>query len=117
MSTATCWRRSARATRSARARSSPTTSPPSRRKSVRFCETAPKAAPASGARRRQHDRLQLGEGLHDVVAADTADARAGAGATAEGQVSLPVVGRLVDVDPARVDLVGEAQALRDVGRE
>ena len=55
------------------------------------------------------------EGLHHRVAADPADPAVGAGPAAEGQVRLPVVGGLVDVDPAGPDPVGELQAARQVG--
>ncbi len=67
--------------------------------------------------RREHDRLQLGERVHDVRAADPADAAVGPGAAAEREVCLPVVGRLVDVDPAGADAVGELEAGCEVGGE
>src|SRR5580704_1268660 len=59
----------------------------------------------------QHHGLQLGERLHHVRAADPADAAVGAGAAAEREVRLPVVARLVDVDPPRVDPVGELESV------
>ena len=65
----------------------------------------------------EHDRLQLGEGLERRRASDAADAARAAGAAAERQVRLPVVRRLVDVDPAGSHLVGVAQALRQVAGE
>ena len=66
---------------------------------------------------REHDGLQLGERLHRRRAADAADAARAAGAAAEGQVRLPVVGRLVDVDPAGAHGVRVAQPLGEVAGE
>src|SRR6185312_12397908 len=74
-------------------------------------------APRGRAASADHDRLQLGELLDRVTAADAADAAVGARAAAEGEVVLPVVGGLVDVDEAGPDLVGEAQAVHHVARE
>ena len=50
-------------------------------------------------------------------AADAAHAAVGAGAPAEREVALPVVGGLVDVDPARAHALGELQPAGEVGGE
>src|SRR3954468_13342281 len=57
------------------------------------------------------DRLQLAERLHRRRAADAADTTCRARSAAEGKVRLPVVRRLVDVDPAGLRCIREAQPL------
>src|SRR5437763_2420226 len=61
-------------------------------------------------------RLEVGHLLQREAAADPPDAAALAGPAAEGQVRLPVVRGLVDVDPSRLELVGHAQRARKVAR-
>src|SRR2546427_11721677 len=61
-----------------------------------------------------HDRLEVGHLFEREAAPDTSDAALLACAPAERKVCLPVVGGLVDVDPARVELVREAQGAREV---
>ena len=63
------------------------------------------------------DRLELGEHLERMAAADAAGAAVGSCAAAEGEMVLPVVGRLVDVHEPAVHLVGEAEAVVEVAGE
>src|SRR6202140_729912 len=60
------------------------------------------------------DRLQVGHLLQREASADATDAALLAGAAAERQVSLPVVGRLVDVDPTGLETIREAEGAREV---
>ena len=64
----------------------------------------------------QDDGLRLRERLEHGASADPSDAGARARSAAERQVALPVVGRLVDVHPACVDRLCEAQAAGEVAR-
>src|SRR5450759_1318813 len=57
-----------------------------------------------------HDRLQVGHLLEREASADSSDTTVLAGAAAEWQVGLPVVGRLVDVHPAHLEAVGKTQS-------
>src|ERR1035437_9316019 len=57
-----------------------------------------------------HDRLQVGHLLEREASADSSDTTVLAGAAAEWQVGLPVVGRLVDVQPTPPEGVGKAQS-------
>src|SRR6266852_641871 len=75
---------------------------------------APCARPASRVLYLDHDRLEVGHLLERESAADAPDAALLAGATAERQVRLPVVGRLVDVHPSGFESVREAQRPREV---
>ena len=72
--------------------------------------TGSASRPSARRVRGDHDRLQLGERLHHVGAADAADAAVAACAASEREVGLPVVAGLVDVDPAGPDAVGELEA-------
>src|SRR4051794_12395716 len=63
------------------------------------------------------DRLQLAERLHRRGAADAADAARRARAAAEREVRLPIVRRLVDVHPACLRGIREAQPFLQVTRE
>ena len=88
------------------------------RRVTRWRSTAPPLeASAPRAATADHDRLQLGEALHRVPAADPAGAAVSARAPAERQVVLPVVRGLVDVHEAGAHAVGEAQAVHHVAGE
>src|SRR5258708_22761352 len=63
-----------------------------------------------------HDRFEVGHLFERKSAADAPDAALLAGAASEGQVRLPVVGRLVDVDPASLEPISEAQGAGQVLR-
>src|SRR3954464_10831910 len=63
------------------------------------------------------DRLQLAERLHRRGAADAADPARRARSAAERKVRLPVVRRLVDVHPAGLRCIREAQPLLQVARK
>src|SRR5688572_10861391 len=69
------------------------------------------------ARASEGDRLQLGQRLHRIAPADAPDAAGRPGPAAPGEVDLPVVRRLVDVDQAHAHGVGVAQARGHVAGE
>src|SRR5436189_2081243 len=61
-----------------------------------------------------NDRFELGEAIHREAAADAADAAARTGPATERQVRFPIIGAVVDVDPARPNRLGEPQAAPQV---
>src|SRR5579875_2383222 len=73
--------------------------------------------PRDGSSRSDNDRLQVGQRLKWVAAADPPDAAEAAGASAEGQMVLPVIGCLVDVHETGARLVCVAQRPTQVGGE
>src|SRR5436305_7811953 len=71
-------------------------------------------SPSSLRRDLDHDGLEIGHLLEREPAADAPDAALLAGSTAEGQVRLPVVRGLVDVDPACLERIRETKRARQV---
>src|SRR5690348_103424 len=60
--------------------------------------------------------LQVGHLLERAMAAYSPDAAALAGPAAEWDVRLPIVGGLIDVDPADLEALGHAQRARKIAR-
>src|SRR5438552_10350068 len=76
----------------------------------------PARARVSLGRDLDHDRLEVRHLLQGEAPADAPDSALLARAAAERKVGLPVVGRLVDVDPACLECIGEAERSREVFR-
>src|SRR5690242_9396834 len=62
------------------------------------------------------DRLEVGHLLDGAVAANPADATFLAGAAAKRNMGFPIIGRFVDVHPACLQPLGEAEGAIDVPR-
>src|SRR6266576_1943841 len=63
-----------------------------------------------------HDRLQVCHLLEREPSSNPPDTAVLAGAAAKRQVGLPVVGRLIDVDPSHLKAVGKAKSAGQVAR-